>query len=125
MKIKIGELSIGDEVKISFPNRQEFEATIIATNKNSIIVGMKECVNGIGWPISENLYMFREFIYNENIFKFKYGWIFTNDFKVVRSEPKAIYPDQICSDCKLSAPHSSPNQGSEFICDSCKLMKEL
>lgn len=53
-------------------------------------------------------------------------WTAPKSMEMLRAIPKRINnPNQKCSQCFVPCPHANPNDGSEFVCVSCKFLSSI
>lgn len=148
---KIGDLDLGTEIILNvvsnyfdyvgdFPSNYDkyspnclIPGTIIGTNDGSkicinVLVGFDQKYSvdyySIGWHISNNDTRLHEFSRLE-LNNAKFAWMVRKDIIVGVQRKAIISPNQVCSLCKIPAPHTKPNKNKEFVCISCKVFEEI
>jgi hypothetical protein len=78
------------------------------------------------WPLKERVDRSapRDF-FAPNILSYgDYGYYF-NPRTFCRKANQIFVPEQICFECKFSAPHMKPNFNDKYICDFCRVILNL
>lgn len=63
--------------------------------------------------------------YIQDIRKFKFGYWIPSSYECNLLIKQIISPEQKCISCNKNAPHVVPNMGNFYICNFCKVLKEL